>query len=115
MTVVVNPGGNVDRQGIAVISGTLACSQGIGLPGLGQPPTLSIDLRQRITKTLVIDGTKDLSIPCPTTPTGWNATIIGSNGPFHKGQAEALVTGSACDNVGCATPQLRQIVTLRRK
>jgi hypothetical protein len=114
LTVVINPNGNVDRQGIAVVGGTLVCSQGIG-PPFDESPTLAVDLRQRVSKTLVIEGTKDLRIPCPTTPTGWSATIIGSNGPFRKGQAEVLVTGSACDAIGCDTPEVRQIVTLQRK
>jgi hypothetical protein len=114
MTVVINPNGNVDRQGIAVVSGTLACSQGIG-PPFGETPTLTVELRQRVSKTLVIEGSRNLFIPCPTTPTGWSATIIGSNGPFQKGQAEVLLAGSACDSIGCDTPALRQIVTLRRK
>jgi hypothetical protein len=114
MTVVIDQTDTVDSQGIAVVGGTLACSQGTGTP-MGMFPTLSVDLRQRISKTLVIEGSKDLFIPCPTTPTRWSATIIGSNGPFQKGKAEVLLAGEACDAIGCDGPQLRQIITLRKK
>jgi hypothetical protein len=109
-SVGIDQNGNVDRQGIAVVGGTLACSQGVA------GASLHVVLRQRVSKTLVIEGSKDLSnLLCPTTPTGWSATIIGSNGPFQKGKAEVLVTGSACDSIGCDTPEVRQIVTLQRK
>jgi len=115
MTVVIDQTAVVDRQGVAVVSGTLACSQGVGLPGgYEPPPTLAVDLRQRVSKTLVIEGSKDLFIPCPTTPTGWSATIIGANGPFQKGQAEVLVAGRACDGAGCDSPEVRQIVSMDR-
>ncbi len=115
MTVLINQTGTVDSQGIAVVGGTLSCTQGIPAPSEVTSPTLAVDLRQKISKTLVIDGRRNLFIPCPTTPTNWSATIIGANGPFQKGQAEVLITGSACDNFGCDNPELRQIVTLRKK
>jgi hypothetical protein len=115
MTVVAEQTGTVSRQGTAVVSGTLACSQGVGPPVGGQFPTLHVDLRQRISKTLVIEGSEDLFIPCPTTPTGWSATVIGSNGPFRKGRAEVFVTGFACDPVGCDSPEVRQPVRLERE
>src|SRR6266496_1068712 len=83
MTVVADQTGTVSRQGTAVVS-----------------------------KTLVIEGHKDLSIPCPTTPTAWSATIIGDNGPFRKGQAEVFVTGFACDQVACDSPEVRQSIRL---
>jgi hypothetical protein len=111
MTVVADQAGTVSRQGTAVVTGTLACNPGIG-PPQGEVPTLAVSLRQRISKTLVIAGSADLRIPCPTTPTGWSATIIGDNGPFRKGQAEVFITGSACDQVGCASPAVRQSVRL---
>jgi hypothetical protein len=72
-------------------------------------------LRQRVSKTLVITGSRDLSnLLCGTTPDSWNATIIGDNGLFRKGRAEAFVTGSACDAVGCDTPEVRQLIDLQR-
>jgi hypothetical protein len=111
MTVAADPTGTVSRQGTAVVGGTLACNPGVG-PDPGGSPTLRVRLRQRISKTLVIEGRQELSIPCPTTPTAWSATIIGDNGPFRKGRAEVIVTGRACDQVGCATPEVRQPVKL---
>jgi hypothetical protein len=112
MTVVVNPTGTVSRSGTAVVSGTLACNPGVGVDPNREAPTLRIVLRQRISKTLVIQGSENLRIPCPTTPTAWDATIIGDNGPFRKGQAEVFATGTACDALGCATPEVRQAVRL---
>jgi hypothetical protein len=109
MTVVADQTGTVSRSGTAVVSGTLACNP--AAPPQGSR-TLDIELRQKVSKTLVIVGHKDLSIPCPTTATGWSATIIGDNGPFRKGQAEVFVTGFACDQVGCASPEVRQSVRL---
>jgi hypothetical protein len=113
MTVVVDPTGTVSRQGTAVVSGTLACDPAAGQTG--EAPTLRVVLRQRISKTLVIQGSTDLRIPCPTTPTAWSATIFGDNGPFQKGRAEVIVTGSGCDQGGCATPVVRQPVNLDRE
>ena len=113
MTVAIDQTATVDRQGVAVVSGTLACSQGVGIPR-GDMPTLAVNLRQRISKTLVIEGSKNLFVPCPTTPTGWSATIVGANGPFQKGQAEVLVAGMACDGAGCDTPEVRQLVDMQR-
>jgi hypothetical protein len=72
-------------------------------------------LRQRVSKTLVITGSRDLSnLLCRTTPDSWSATIVDDNGPFRKGRAEVFVTGSACDAIGCDTPDVRQLVDLRR-
>jgi hypothetical protein len=109
-TVGIDPTGTVDRQGVAVATGTLGCSQGVA------GASLHVVLRQRISKTLVITGSRDLTnLQCPTTPDSWSATIIGDNGPFRKGRAEVLVTGRACDPIGCDTPEVRQLVDLRRK
>jgi hypothetical protein len=108
-TVGIDPAGTVDRQGVADVTGTLACNPGVG------GTSLHVVLRQRISKTLVITGSRDLSnLLCATTPDSWSATIIGDNGPFRKGRAEVFVTGSACDPVGCDTPDVRQLVDLRR-
>jgi hypothetical protein len=111
MTVVANATGTVSRQGTAVVGGTLACN-----PGVGANPrdaeTLHIVLRQKISKTLLIVGSRDLFIPCPDTPTAWSATIFGDNGPFRHGRAEVSVDGQACDGVACATTTLRQSIRL---
>jgi hypothetical protein len=115
MTAVVDPTATVNRQGTAVVTGTLACNPAARLPTPGaERPTVAVVLRQRVSKTLVIEGSKDLSLLCGTTPTGWSATIIGSNGPFRKGQAEVFVTGFACDAVACDRPEVRQLVRLER-
>jgi len=114
MTVVVDQAAMVNRQGTAAVTGTLACNPAAGLPEFGQS-TLAVVLRQRVSKTLVIEGSKDLSLLCATTPTGWSATIIGSNGPFRKGQAEVFVTGFACDAIGCDRPEVRQLVRMERQ
>jgi hypothetical protein len=108
-TVGIDSTGTVDRQGVAVVTGTLGCSQGVG------GASLRVVVRQRVSKTLVITGSRDLSnLLCPTTPDSWSATIVGDNGPFRKGQAEVFVTGSACDAIACDTPDVRQLVDLRR-
>ena len=112
MTVRVDPSGTVSRAGTAVVTGTLACNPASPPQGGAGAPTLEVVLRQKVSKTLVIQGSKDLSIPCPTTTTGWSATIIGDNGPFRKGAAEAFVTGRACDPAGCDSPQVRQLIKL---
>jgi hypothetical protein len=112
MTVTVDPTGTVSRAGTAVVSGTLACNPASPPQGGAGAPTLRVVLRQKVSKTLVIQGSKDLSIPCPTATTGWSATIIGDNGPFRKGSAEAFVTGHACDPTGCDSPQVRQLIKL---
>jgi hypothetical protein len=111
MTVTVEQTGTVSRQGTATVSGTLACNPGVGVPPFGNP-SLVVRLRQRISKTLVIEGRQELVSPCPTTPIGWSATIIGDNGPFRKGRAEMIATGFACDAVGCDRPEVRQPVRL---
>jgi hypothetical protein len=109
-TVGINPAGMVDGQGVATVTGALGCSQGVA------GASLHVDLRQRISKKLVITGSRDLpNLLCPTTPNAWSATIIGTNGSFTKGQAEVFVTGSACDPIGCDTPDVRQLITLQRK
>jgi hypothetical protein len=111
MTVTIDQTGTVNRQGTAVVAGTLACSQAIG-PPQGELPTLQVLLRQKVSKTLVIQGSRFLRIPCPATPTSWSATIVGDNGPFRKGQAELFVTGNACDAASCDEPELRQLIKL---
>jgi len=112
MTVAADPTGTVSRSGTAVVSGTLACNPAAPPQGGAGSPTLDIVLRQKISKTLVIQGRNFLEIPCPTTPTAWSVTIIGDNGPFRKGRAEVFVTGFACDQVACASPELRQTIRL---
>jgi hypothetical protein len=112
MTVTVNQAGTVSRQGTATVSGTLACNPAAGVDPNREAPTLQIVLRQRVSKTLVIQGGSGLRIPCPTTPTAWSATIVGDNGPFGKGRAEVFATGTACDQAGCAEPTVRQPVRL---
>jgi hypothetical protein len=112
MTVVADQTGTVSRSGTAVVSGTLACNPAAPPQGGAGSPTLDIVLRQRISKTLVIEGRNFLEIPCPTTPTAWSVTIIGDNGPFRKGRAEVFVTGFACDQVACASPEVRQSIRL---
>ena len=108
-TVGIDSTGTVDRQGVATVTGTLACNQGIG--GV----SLHVVLRQRVSKRLVITGSRDLSnLLCRTTPDSWSATIVGDNGPFGKGRAEVFVTGSACDAIACDTPDVRQLIDLRR-
>jgi hypothetical protein len=112
MTVVADQTGTVSRSGTAVVSGTLACNPASPPQGGAGSPTLDIVLRQKISKTLVIAGHNFLEIPCPTTPTAWSVTIIGDNGPFRKGRAEVFVTGLACDQVACASPEVRQSIRL---
>jgi hypothetical protein len=112
MTVTADQTGTVSRSGTAVVSGTLACNPAAPPQGGAGSPTLDIVLRQKISKTLVIQGHNFLEIPCPTTPTAWRVTIIGDNGPFRKGQAEVFVTGFACDPVACASPEVRQPIRL---
>jgi len=112
MTVVADQTGTVSRQGTAVVSGTLACNPAAPPQGGAGSPTLDIVLRQKISKTLVIEGRNFLEIPCPTTPTAWSVTIIGDNGPFRKGRAEVFVTGFACDQVACDSPEVRQAIRL---
>src|SRR6266508_1214652 len=112
MTVVADQTGTVSLHVTAVVRGTLACNPAAPPQGGAGSPTLDIVLRQKISKTLVIEGHKDLSIPCPTTPTAWSATIIGDNGPFRTGQAEVFVTGFACDQVACDSPEVRQSIRL---
>jgi hypothetical protein len=112
MTVTADPAGTVSRSGTAVVSGTLACNPASPPQGGAGSPTLDVVLRQRISKTLVIQGSNFLEIPCPTTPTAWSVTIIGDNGPFRKGRAEVFVTGFACDPVACASTELRQSIRL---
>jgi hypothetical protein len=115
MTVTADPTGTVSRSGTAVVSGTLACNPASPPQGGAGSPTLDIELRQKISKTLVIQGHNFLEIPCPTTPTAWSVTIIGDNGPFRKGRAEVFVSGHGCDQVGCANPEVRQSVRLTGK
>lgn len=112
MTVTADQTGTVSRSGTAVVSGTLACNPASPPQGGAGSPTLDVVLRQRISKTLVIEGRNFLEIPCPTTPTAWSVTIIGDNGPFRKGRAEVFVTGFACDPVACASPEVRQSIRL---
>ena len=112
MTVTADEAGTVSRSGTAVVSGTLACNPASPPQGGAGSPTLDIELRQKISKTLVIEGSNRLEIPCPTTPTAWSVTIIGDNGPFRKGRAEVFVSGHGCDQVGCANPEVRQSVRL---
>jgi hypothetical protein len=112
MTVTVDETGTVSRSGTAVVSGTLACDPASPPQGGAGAPTLDIVLRQKISKTLVIQGSNFLEIPCPTTPTAWSVTIVGDNGPFRKGRAEAFVTGFACDPVACGSTELRQSIRL---
>jgi hypothetical protein len=115
MTLIVDQTGAVNRQGTAEVTGTLFCNPAAGVP-TEEAPTVQVVLRQRVSKTLVIEGSNtSLRIPCPTTPTRWSATIIGDNGPFQKGQAEVFATGSACDAAGCARPQVRQLIRLERR
>ena len=111
MTVTINQTGTANKQGTAVVAGTFNCSQAVGPPQVEQP-TLQVVLRQKVSKTLVIQGSASLRIPCPTIPTDWSVTIIGDNGPFRKGQAEVFVTGNACDATGCNEVQLRQLIKL---
>jgi hypothetical protein len=112
MTVTADQAGTVSRSGTAVVSGTLACNPASPPQGGAGSPTLDIVLRQKISKTLVIEGHNFLEIPCPTTPTAWSVTIVGDNGPFRKGRAEVFVSGHGCDPVGCANPEVRQSVRL---
>jgi hypothetical protein len=100
----------VNGQGVATVTGTLACSQGVA------GASLHVVLRQRVGRTLVIEGSKDLSnLLCPTTPAGWSATILGGNGAFGPGNGEVFVTGSACDAIGCDSPNVHQLVKIRRQ
>jgi hypothetical protein len=113
MTVTIDQSGRVSRQGTATVSGTLACNPPVSEPTGAGSPRLRVVLRQRVSKTLVIEGSKDLpDILCPTSPDGWSATIIGNNGPFRKGQAEVIATGHGCDQGGCDRPEVRQSVRL---
>jgi hypothetical protein len=110
MTVGIDPTGLVDRQGVAVVSGTLTCTPGIA------NTELDVTLRQRISKTLVIVGsTAQFGVLCPTTPAAWSAVIVGSNGPFRKGQAEVFVTGYDCTGYCGKLTEGRSLVDLRRK
>jgi hypothetical protein len=108
-TVGIDQTVGVNGQGVATVTGTLACNPGVG------GASLHVVLRQRVNRTLVTEGSRDLSnLLCPTTPAGWSATIVGSNGPFFPGNGEVFVTGSVCDPVGCDTPEVRRLVKLRR-
>jgi hypothetical protein len=107
-TVGIDQTVTVNGQGVATVTGTLACSQGVA------GASLHVVLRQRVGRKLVIEGSKDLSnLLCPTTPANWSATIVGSNGAFFPGNGEVSLTGSACDAIGCDSPNVSRLVKLR--
>jgi hypothetical protein len=97
-------------SGQVTLTGTVTCNR---------PATISIGgtLSERLTRTTLATGNWFLGgIPCDTTPTPWNLTVVPSNGvPFSPGRAENQGSWSAFDpifqiNVSGTTSQVIKLL-----
>jgi hypothetical protein len=119
VTVTPDSKGGVTRDGVATVTGTIACSRAAG-------PGLSVTLDQVFAGRQRANGFASVYPPCGPAPTAWSATLTSSPILFGAGRGAVKVqVPSTCDDQGCQPGALydpssydrtlTQEVSLRRK
>jgi hypothetical protein len=104
--LTVNPKGKVDRQGNALISGTVTCTDADFLD-------IYSSLKQSVGR-FAITGDGYSTAACDGTPQRWTATIFPYNGKFAGGKSASVTDAFACGTVFCADGYVEQVVKLSK-
>jgi hypothetical protein len=104
MTVSIDPGGSVDRAGVATIHGTVSCSRQATVDLFGT-------LRQQVGKRVTVASTA-ASLPC-LGATPWSVQVVGETGTYRRGDATAVVTARSFDPDRGDTVQVRDERTVQ--
>jgi hypothetical protein len=103
--VTLNSLGSVDGNGVATLSGTLACS---GADDVGIQAFLTQDRGRHI----FIEGNGLVFVPCSADAT-WQLQVAASNDVFRPGRADVQFRASACNPDVCVDHYLERAVSLR--
>jgi hypothetical protein len=109
--LTINKTGTVDRQGNALISGTVTCTSE---DGSGILFDVFGDVSQRVGR-VIIRGFFDtlLETPCDGTTQPWQAIVFADNGLFAGGKAATLAIAFGCTDV-CSEQFAEATIQLRR-
>jgi hypothetical protein len=108
VSMTVNDIGQVDKDGIATISGTYTCD--------GEAELVEVfgTLQQEQKDGTQVRGNFDLiDLPCGVTDT-WKAPITAESGKFKRGLAATVATTVGCSALGCNFYDTLEVVRLRR-
>ncbi len=109
LTVTLDPGGKVDKQGRATITGTITCSEGL----FGH---IQVVLRQPFGSRVIITNSGWADILCTGEPQPFDTLVLSDNGRFAPGKATlSYRVMLGCDEYGCAQyDEANATVRLRR-
>jgi hypothetical protein len=95
------------REGNAVITGTITCSEEL------EGAFLDVSVTQRVGK-YTIRGFGGGDTACGPTPTEWSAFVFGDNGRLGGGKATVTVVAGGCGELRCGDAEVTASVRLRR-
>jgi hypothetical protein len=105
--------GTVDKQGVATVSGTVACTTP---DGAGQLEYLYGQLRQPVGRVTINGfGEAGRFVPCDGTPYPWSSQMFPSNGRFGGGKADVTMVAGACGTDQCNEATAQRTIQLNRK
>ena len=95
--VTPSPEGTFDRNGNALVSGTVTCSGGTG------DVYINLVLRQRVDR-VVVEGYGNAEVAdCSSRPRAWASRIEGAAGTFGEEPATLNADGWVCGNLECVS------------
>jgi hypothetical protein len=111
LTLTVNRGGTVNKQGVARISGTASCTS---TDGSGILFDIFGTVRQRIGR-VIISGFFDAFVdaPCDGSIIQWEAFVQADNGLFAGGKAATVAISEGCTDF-CSDAFVEATVQLRK-
>jgi hypothetical protein len=107
VAVTVNPKGKVDRQGNALISGTVTCTD-------AQFTFLDTYVTQAVGRFAVTGEGFSGQEGCTGQPEPWSTVVVPSNGKFAGGKAATFTFAFSCGSFFCADSYVDQVVRLSK-
>jgi hypothetical protein len=107
VSVTVNPKGKVDRQGNALISGTVTCTD-------AQFTFLDTYVTQAVGRFAITGEGFSGSEGCTGGPQPWSTVVVPSNGKFAGGKAATFTFAFSCGSFFCADSYAEQVVRLSK-
>jgi hypothetical protein len=98
----------VQRQGVATLTGTIACS------AVPDDVFVELTLRQRVGKYVIRAFSGFDASGCGPEPMPWSAEFVADNGRFGGGKVDLDVFAAACDPLQCGEFQQTFSGRLRR-
>ena len=102
LNLSINPPGSTNPQtGAAIVQGTVTCNHPAGVD-------LPVQLRQKVGRKTIIQGSSDFFIEECNGETPWSMTVRSDQGAFGGGTAEVIAV-AASGALGCDNAQIERL------